>query len=237
MEREDLVKAPTPEEVRAKIDTLRQNRGYVLPHHGALAAGAPALHDAYLRMYRELTLEERHLDPLRKEFVWLMILVAVKEEIGTHHLKLFFEAGGSDELAQVAFRLAGYAGATSVFPFVETHWSDFFSTPADKGYEQGLQGLIGGRIDRSLADLGLCGLYAATRNHWGLAHHLVAANRNGARDVEVLEALTLIMWPVGINAFVEACTLWRELSVAGKITLSPVFKAWAETPDQGALGR
>jgi hypothetical protein len=80
---------PTPDVLRAQLEKLRTGRGYLLAHHGALAAAAPDLHAAYLEMYAALTLRRRHLDAIEKEFVWLAILTAAREAIGTHHLELF----------------------------------------------------------------------------------------------------------------------------------------------------
>src|SRR5688572_23555589 len=101
---------PTPEDVRAALDRIRDVRGFVLPHHGAMAAALPELHVAYEAMYRALTLEQRHLAPLEKEVVWLAILAACEEPVGTHHLHRFREAGGGDALARAVFRLVGWAG-------------------------------------------------------------------------------------------------------------------------------
>ncbi len=60
--------------VRARLEAIRTARGgYVLPHHGAMAAALPELHAAYEAMYRALTLEDRHLSAHAKEVVWLAI--------------------------------------------------------------------------------------------------------------------------------------------------------------------
>lgn len=37
----DAARLPDPEVPRARLDTLRARRGFLLPHHGALAAAAP----------------------------------------------------------------------------------------------------------------------------------------------------------------------------------------------------
>ncbi len=226
----------TPEELRARLDGLRVERGYVLPHHGALAAAAPDLHDAYGRMYAALTLTERHLSPFEKEFVWLAVLIAEREAIGTHHLDLFRKAGGTDGQARVALRLAGYAAAAEGFALVEGHWQSWFpAIDPVTDYLAGARALLGEGVEAGLADLALLAVQAARANDWGVAAHLRAGYAGDVPEAKMVEALSLIIWPVGVNRFVEACTVWHGLMNAGVVTPSPLFRAWAETPGQGAF--
>lgn len=227
---------PTPEELRARLDALRAARGFLLPHHGALAAAAPDLHAAYGQMYAALTLTERHLAPLEKEFVWLAILVAARETVGTHHLDLFRRAGGTDAQARAAFRLAGYATAAENFALVEAHWQAWFpgiDPVAD--YLGGVRALLGEGVDAGLADLALLAVHAAAARDWGVAAHLRSAYAAGVPEAKLVEALTLVIWPTGVNRFLEACTVWHGLMTSGAVTPSPLFRAWAETPGQGAF--
>jgi hypothetical protein len=120
------VTLPTPDELRNKIEALRQDRGFLLPHHGAMAAAVPDLQEAYLRMYRALTLDERHLDLFEKEFIWMCILIAMKESVGTHHVDLFFKAGGTREQALAATRLTAVALGAPAFAFMSEEWPEHF---------------------------------------------------------------------------------------------------------------
>ena len=227
---------PTPDDVRKKLERLRAARGYLLPHHGALAAAAPDLHDAYGRMYSALTLTERHLAPLEKEFVWLAILTAEREAIGTHHLDLFRRAGGTDAQARAALRLAGYAGAADSFALLEQHWQSWFPTidpVAD--YLGGVRALHGDDVSFELADLALLAVHAATARPWGVAAHLRSGYAASVSEEKMVEAMSLVIWPAGVNRFVEACTVWYELMASGAVTPSPRFRAWAEMPGQGAF--
>jgi hypothetical protein len=52
---------------------------------------------------------------------------------------------------------------------------------------------------------------------------------------KLAEAMSLIIWPCGVNRFVEACTVWYELMRAGRVTPSPRYRAWADMPGQGAF--
>ena len=111
---------PTPEAIGARLEALLAGRGFVLPHHGAMAAALPDLHAAYDTMYAALTVTGHHLTPFEREFVWLCILVAGREPVGTHHVEAFSRTGGTMEQARVALQLTGYAGAADTLGFVDS---------------------------------------------------------------------------------------------------------------------
>ncbi len=227
---------PTPEALRARLEALRQTRGYLLAHHGPLAAAAPDLHDAYQRMYTALTLTERHLDAWEKEFVWLVLLVALREAVGTHHLAQFVRAGGTEAQAGVAIRLAGYAAAAEGFSFVAEHWHGWFpGLDAAAGYADGVRLLCGTVVAPAAADLALAAAQAALGRDWGVAAHIHAAYAAGTDEDKLAEALALVIWPAGVNRFLGACTIWHRLIVAGTVTPGPRYRAWAETTGQGAF--
>jgi hypothetical protein len=116
--------APSPEQVRARIEAIRAARGgYVLPHHGAMAAALPELHAAYEAMYRALTLDPRHMSAHAREVVWLAILSACEEPVGTHHLHRFMETGGTEAEAATVFRLAAWARGAATYGTLAAHWA------------------------------------------------------------------------------------------------------------------
>jgi hypothetical protein len=57
----------------------------------------------------------------------------------------------------------------------------------------------------------------------------------GVAEAELAEALSLIIWPRGVNRFVRAAECWLGLIRAGQVPASEAFRAWAAAPDQGAL--
>ena len=222
---------PTPEELRTRLDELRAARGYLLPHHGAMAAAAPDLHDAYLNMYAALTLTRRHLDPFERELIWLAILTAEHEAIGTHHLELFAREGGTLEQARTVFQLVGYAGAADAFGFVQEHWDAFYGGLDHFGaYLDGVQALRGPAVTAEQAQLALLAVQAARACPWGVAAHIREAYRLAIAEHKLVEALSLIIWPTGVNRFLEACAVWHELMAAGAVTPSASYQAWADTP-------
>jgi len=228
---------PSPDELRRRIEELRKTRGFLLPHHGAMAAALPDLHEAYFTMYRALTLTRRHLSDHEKEFVWLCILIATREAIGTHHLDLFSKAGGTQAQAALALRLTGYAEAATCFAFAGKHWQRYWpEIDPLRDYSAGVDALLkGSDIARGLADLALLAAQAAIAREAGVAAHIRSAYAQGVAEEKIAEALSLIIWPSGVNRFLEACAVWHELMAHGEVSPSPRFKVWAETPGQGGF--
>jgi alkylhydroperoxidase/carboxymuconolactone decarboxylase family protein YurZ len=228
--------APTPDQVRARLAAIRAARGFVLPHHGLMAASLPELHATYEAMYRALTLDPRHLAPLARESVWLAILSACEEPVGTHHLQKFRAAGGTDAQALAIFRLASWAAGASRYAVLAAEWGTHFPAPLRDAYRDGARALLAdGALDEKLARLCLAAIQAACDQRWGLAAEIEAALHLGVPEPELAEALSLIIWPRGVNRFVRAAEDWLALIRAGRVPASEAFRAWAAAPDQGAL--
>lgn len=225
---------PTPEALRARLDTLRARRGFLLEHHGAMAAAMPDLHAAYLEMYAALTVTERHLPPLQKECVWLGILVTAREGVGTHHLELLRAAGGTTAMARAIVAMAGFAPALDALAFAEEHWSAFLpDLGAADSYLAGLDALRGTALDAETAALVMLATQAARGSREGVAVHLRHGYGIGVSEDRMAEALSYLMWPCGVNAFLDACAVWHRLMADGAVEPSPRFRAWAETPGPG----
>lgn len=215
------------DDLRDRLERLRAARGFLLPHHGALAAGAPELHDAYLSMYRELTVAPRVLSPLDRECVWLAILVVAREGIGTHHLELFRQHGGTDDMAQALITLTGMAPTLDALDFAATHWAAQLPGLAPAAaYDDAVAALIG-PLPEATAELALLAAHAARHAPGGVAHHLKRAYALGQDETAMVEALSYIIWPCGVNAFVTACEVWAGLMTSGAVTPSPRFAVWA----------
>jgi alkylhydroperoxidase/carboxymuconolactone decarboxylase family protein YurZ len=229
---------PDAAAVRARLEAIRAARGgYVLPHHGAMAAALPELHAAYEAMYRALTLEDRHLDPHGKEVVWLAILVACEEPVGTHHLHRFMTTGGSEAEAAAVFRLAAWAAGARRYETLATHWQALLpGLDMAAEYRAGALPLIAGTaLDEATARLALIGTQAALDHGWALGAEIEAAYAIGVPEPQIAEAMSLAIWPRGVNPFVRATAVWLRLMQDGRVSPSPAFRAWAEVPGQGAF--
>lgn len=226
---------PDPEALRARLEALRASRGFLLAHHGALAAGAPDLHEAYLQMYQALAVAPRHLDPLARQSVWLAVLVIAREGIGTHHLDLFRRAGGTEEEATDLIAMAGFAGAFDGFAMAGRHWGALLPglDPA-AAYDRGLAALGGDRLGPQRSTLAMLAAQAARHSAEGTAHHLRHAYALGLAEETLVEALSHVIWPLGVNCFLDACTVWHDLMQRGEVTPSPRFRVWADMPGLGA---
>ncbi|RMI19838.1 hypothetical protein EBE87_18385 [Pseudoroseomonas wenyumeiae] len=225
------------ERVREAMRSLRDARGYVLPHRGLLAAALPHLHETYGAMYRALTLEEGGLPPLQRECVWLAILAACDEGVGTHHVALFREHGGSDDLADAVFRQTGWAMGVEAHAFLPKAWAPLFpGLDAARSYLDGAAALnAGSPLPDATARLLRLSVHAARGNLWGLRVELEASYAARLEERAMAEAMSLIIWPRGVNAFVRAADIWLQLLRSGCVTPSPLFAAWAEASGQGPL--
>lgn len=232
---------PTPEELRDRLASMAAERGFLLPHHGALAAAAPDLHAAYQAMYSALTLTDRHLSQFEREFIWLCILVATREPVGTHHVDLFQRAGGTEDQLRAALRLTGYAGASGTFGFIEEHCQEHFpGIAAQDDYLAGIDVLNAGAVPPILAHMGMAAVQMALRNPRGIAAHIVAIYaapgfEADLREERLVEAFSLAIWPGGVNRFVDATRIWHDMVRAETVIPSPRFKARAALPGQGSF--
>ena len=215
------------DDLRARLESLRATRGFLLAHHGALAAGAPALHDAYLAMYRELTVAPRVLTPLDREAVWLAILVTAREGIGTHHLALFRQHGGTEPMAESLITLAGIAPALDALRFAAGHWGAFLPGLSTDAYDRQVAAARG-PLAEGVAELAMLATHAARHAQGGVAHHLRRAYALGLDEAGMVEALSYIIWPCGVNAFLAACETWAGLMQSGAVTPSPRFAVWRD---------
>lgn len=227
----------TPELVRKRLDEIRAARGFVLPHHGAMAAALPDLHAAYEAMYRALTLDDHHLSPHAKEVVWLAILSACREPVGTHHLHRFITTGGTESEAATVFRLAAWAGGAARYATLAANWQGHLpGVDCAAEYRAGASVLIAGTsIHEATARLALIAVQTACDEPWGLAAEIEAAYAAKVPEAQIAEAMSLAIWPRGVNPFVRATAVWLRLMQEGRVTPSPAFRAWAETPGQGAF--
>jgi alkylhydroperoxidase/carboxymuconolactone decarboxylase family protein YurZ len=202
-----------------------------------MAAALPDLHAAYEAMYRALTVDDHHLSPHAKEVVWLAILAACREPVGTHHLHRFMTTGGTEAEAAAVFRLAAWAGGAARYATLAGHWAELLPgvDPAAE-YRAGATALIDGSpLDAATARLALVGVQTACDEPWGLACEIEAAYAAGAPEPHIAEAMSLAIWPRGVNPFVRGTEIWLGLMRQGRVSPSPAFRAWAETPDQGAF--
>jgi alkylhydroperoxidase/carboxymuconolactone decarboxylase family protein YurZ len=220
-------------ELKRRLEGLKAKRGYLLPHHGLMAVAAPRLLDAYDAAYTALALDQRTLDPHDREFVWLAILIATDEALATHHIAKFRAAGGTDDEIGAILALSALACGFRAYRFVADSWAPHLPTldPRARYLAASTAGAQG--ADPRLARLALAALHACNGAWDALRWEIAAAYAQGVPELELAEALSLVMFPGSVPNFVEACAVWRKLIADGDVAATAPFRIWAAMSGQG----
>jgi alkylhydroperoxidase/carboxymuconolactone decarboxylase family protein YurZ len=131
--------------------------------------------------------------------------------------------------------MAGFAAGHDALAFAQAHWAAHLpGLDAAAAYAEALARLRGTALPETTAELAMLAVQAARGSTGGTAHHLRRAYALGIAEERMAEALSYLIWPAGVNCFLEACTIWHGMMRAGELTPSPRFAAWAEMPGMGA---
>ena len=217
----------------AQLRRIRDKRGYLLPHHGLMAVSMPGMLDAYDALYSAIAFEPHRLSRHDHEFVWLAILITMREVLGTHHIARFHDAGGTDaEMADV-LAIASLAGGGHLYRFVDQHWQPHLPDLDPRAAYLEAFDRARGNSPAALAHLAGAAVHACTGNWQVLEWQIGAAYEAEADEAALAEALALMMFPGSVPNFVEAAGVWRRLILADRVSASPGFRAWAEVTGQG----
>jgi alkylhydroperoxidase/carboxymuconolactone decarboxylase family protein YurZ len=222
-------------EIAARLQAVRAKRGYLLPHHGLLAITSPAMLAAYDAAYTELALAPRVLSAHDREFVWLAILIATDEALATHHVAKFLAAGGTSAEVEAVLRLTAWAMGARAYRFVEAHWSAHLpGVDVAAAYAAALAASAG-VVPARIAVPAAAAVHAAAGEWRLLELAIIEAYARNVPEMELAEALSLVMFPGSVPRFVEAAGVWLGLIRAGRVTPSPLFAAWAALEGQGGF--
>ncbi|GGM62252.1 hypothetical protein GCM10011608_54250 [Micromonospora sonchi] len=200
-----------------QIARIRAERGYTLSYHELYARTEPGFLDAYLRLYRRFTLDARHLSARERELIWVGLLVADEEAVGTLHVERGFAAGlTADEMSQ-AIRLAGVAAAWRPISFATRAWAH--ALPMD-GIAQYRTLLAAAAPDLSTREVDLVAVvvHAVHQQEEPFLHHLDRLYAAGAEERDVAEAISYLLLPRGANALLWATDLWLSAIDSGRVT-------------------
>lgn len=218
-----------------QLGAVREKRGYLLPHHGLMAVSMPELLDAYDDLYTRLTLTPRTLTRHEHEFVWMAVLIAMHEALGTHHIPRYLDAGGTQEELTDILALTALAKGSDCHRFVEQHWLPHFDGfNAEDSYRQAFE-RAAGNASLALAHTAAAAVLLCTGNWRVLGWQIKAAYANQADEAGIAEALSLAMFPGSVPNFVEAAEVWRQLIADGEVSASDAFKTWARLTGQGGF--
>lgn len=228
----------TPSEIKARLDEHIARRGYLLPQQGMMAAAMPALQDGYAVMYHALTVRENYFTSYEREFVWMGILIAAGESIGTHHVRLFRECGGTAAQAELITGLVALAMGTSrSYQFMHRHWQTHFP-PMDavEAYRRAAARLVEPHdVPLHLARYLLLAVHTTFGHKWGVEQELLALYDTGGDEGKMAESISLPFWASGVNRMIDACEIWLQLIRSGRVPASDSIRTWADTAGQGAM--
>ncbi len=205
------------EEALEILSKIRDERGYTLSYHEIYARVEPELLAAYGELYRTVTLRPRSLEPGEREFLWVALLTSIEEFVGSIHIDRGLEAGMTHEQLVAAMRLAGIAETYGCLAFPAEHWGSRLP-----GYEPAVEYE---RLARSAADgvpetlmhLSLLTVQAAHRREEPFLHHLRRCYDHAVPEVEIAEALSYLLQPIGANGLLWATDLWLDALQAGTV--------------------
>ena len=217
------------------LDQIRGKRGYLLPHHGLMAVSMPQLLETYDALYTTLALTPRHLSRHDHEFVWLGILIAKDEIIGTHHIKRFHEGGGTNDELDDVLAVTAFARGCRAYHFVNQHWMAHLpDIDPERMYADAFR-RAAGKSSLQVAHMTACSVHTCLGDWEGLRWQLRAAYADGTDEQGLAEALSLAMFPGSVPHYVEAADIWRQMIAAGELDASPLFRRWAEVSGQGGF--
>ena len=224
------------DDLTERLTALRAKRGYLLPHHGLLALTAPNLLAAYDAAYTALALEDRVLSHRDRECVWLGILIATDEEIATHHIAKFREAGGTDDQIRAVVSLTATLCGFRVYRFAAWDWAGPLAA-IDLRVDWTRAVLVAGQgLAPRLIHLTACAVQTCNGAWDGLRWQLTAAYAGDVPEAELAEALSLTMFPGSVPNFVTAAGIWKEMIAEGALPASEPFRIWAAMQGQEGHG-
>ena len=223
----------TPEELSKRLEPIQAKRGYLLPHHGLLAVTAPHLLQAYDHLYTALALDAKTLSVRDRELVWLAVLIATDEALATHHIARFLEGGGHISQFNAVLQLTASLKGVTAYRFVRTHWAGHLAgLDLEQSYRDAIE-----RAGQPLSprDVWLCAVsvHAALGHFDALRLALMAAYAHRVDELDLAEALCIMMFPGSVPHYVEAAKVWMNVIREGHVPASAALKAWAGMDGQG----
>ena len=216
-----------------RLQAVKAKRGYLLPHHGLMALTSQKLLDAYDAAYAALALDERVLSVHDREFVWLAILVATDERAATHHVPKFLAAGGTVAAVETVLRVTAWAMGGPGYLFAGEWWTRHLpGFDRERAYAGGLRKVVSDDPLR-LGIMAAAAVHAARGDFALLRLAIPLAYEAEVPELDLAEALSLVMFPGSVPYFVEAAGVWLELIREGRVRPSPAFAAWARMQGQG----
>lgn len=198
------------------LDDVRAERGYTLSYHEIFARTEPAFLRRYAELYRSFTLDERYLSARERELVWVGILVADSEAVGTLHLERALTAGITEAEIGDAVGVAAVAYGWPAMSFVAGAWSHTVTFPLWERYEAQLVAAAPGLSAREIELVALA-TQAALQHEPAFLHHLARLYATETPEREIAEAVSYLLLPKGANAMLWATDSWLAAIADGHL--------------------
>ncbi len=222
-------------EIAARLARVKSQRGYLLPHHGLMAVLSESVLAGYDAAYTALALEHKILSVRDREIVWLAVLIATDEALATHHIPKYLQGGGSMTEFSAVARLAAFSVGSVGYRFLEEHWrAHLDGFDPQTAYREAILATAAPLEPRQIW-MAACAIHAARAEHLLLRWSLRSAYQDRVPELELAEALSIMMFPGSVPYFVEAARIWLELIRSGEVDPSPAFAAWAALEGQGGF--
>lgn len=206
------------------LDEMKADRGYLLSFHQFLSRTNLDYLVAYSKYYKEATLENKYLDDVTKETVWIAILSMVGDAVGSIHVERAIKVGISESKRESIIRLAARA---SIWPYLKKtseNWGRFQMADALPAYQSVVKNNADYDQLGNLAELVLLTSNAVLRNEEPFVHHLSNCIDLGFKEAEIVEGLTFLVNPLGFNRLQWACDTWLKALASGTIKKTELFK-------------
>ncbi|MGC4897429.1 carboxymuconolactone decarboxylase family protein [Micromonospora sp. DT31] len=199
-----------------QIARILAERGYLLSYHEIYARTEPGFLDAYTQLYRRFTLDARYLSARERELIWVGLLVADEETVGTLHVERGYAAGlTADEMSQ-AVGVAGAGAAWRPIFFAARSWAHVLPMDGFARYHALLAAAAPDLSPREV-DLIAVVVHAAHQQEEPFLHHLDRLYAAGAEERDVAEALSYLLLPRGANALLWATDRWLTAVESGRL--------------------
>lgn len=194
------------------LEMIRAKRGYLLPFHKMLAVHDPELLRRYDHFYEKMTLDQNVLTPFEKEFVWIAILAAAREGVGSLHLDRAKIAGLSQGQMQQAVSLAALAESFPAFFFGMDKWGKWLDVDQIEGNYLKLVEVAGLGIAPALVELAMLVSHGIRLDPVAFGIHLKRFDDFGGTSAQLSEALTYLFNPKGANMVLDVAAMWEKVA-------------------------
>ena len=153
--------------------------------------------------------------------------------MGSHHIKRFLDAGGTDKEIGVATAISAISTGVKGYHFVKEYWTSHLPDLEPK--EQFLDVFCRVAIIDSpcLAHMAACAVHTCLGNWLALSWQIEAAYEAGIDELQLAEAISIAILPGSVPNYVRAAEVWRQLILEKKIRASKPFERWASFNGQG----